>query len=452
MIKKTLMRVYNRRLLFGAHQLLEDLRTSEHVEHILKKLINYMDDDVHVAATALHRAESDSVPMLLALKGAQVDINKRDANERTPLMSAALAGNVEAVIWLMQQQLAGHQDRDIDGNSALHLAAMSEAPSSVEVMAKLLREGAHQSPHNRTRSVPLHRLKLCQADYPICRRKIALLLEAGADVDARDKLERTPLMDALLVQNTNVVRALIDAGAPIDSVDCFGVGALHEAALRCAADTLRELSRHEPFCRAGVDVLAADSGGHSPWDCFAYSLQVPTESVSRLGHTSEDRCRAFEDFYVQVRDFQVQSDIDALARVRAMLRANDDDGASRELSALAAQKEPRELWATGVVMQTLRSINLLIRQGDADAAGEGVEERMVLLREEQGKSPWAYESIWWSERPSEIGPSEECWQRQADLAKQMRQAGLERWNKAFMEDLEISSGGSDWDTVDEDSA
>lgn len=259
-------------------------------------------------------------------------------------------------------------------------------------------------------------------------------------------------MDALLVQNTAVTRALIDAGAPIDSVDCFGAGALHEAAFRCAADTLREPSWHETFCRAGVDVLAADSGGHSPWDCFVYSLQVPTESVSRLGHASEDRCRAFENFYVQVRNFQIQSDIDALTRVRAMLRAKDDYGASRELSALAARKEPRELWPTGLVMQTLRSMNLLICQEDSDDAGEALGERMELLREKQGKSPWAYESIWWSERPSEIGPSEECWQRQADFAKQMRQAGLERWNKAFMEDLETSSGGSDWDTVDEDSA
>lgn len=203
MIKKTLMRVYNRRLFFGAHQLLEDLRTSEHEEHILKKLISYMDDDVHVAATALHRAVeeknmhavlealcaepstvnvpnlkgeppihlavragSKSVPILLALKGAQVDINKRDANERTPLMSAALAGNVKAVVWLMQQQPAAHQDRDIDGNLALHLAAMSEAPSSVEVMAKLLREGVHHSPRNRTRSVPLPRLGSARPTTP----------------------------------------------------------------------------------------------------------------------------------------------------------------------------------------------------------------------------------------------------------------------------------------------
>ena len=51
---------------------------------------------------------------------------------------------------------------------------------------------------------------------------IEALLEAGAEVDARDLDDRTPLMDAVRAGNFNNARTLIKAGADTEARDAYG--------------------------------------------------------------------------------------------------------------------------------------------------------------------------------------------------------------------------------------
>ena len=52
------------------------------------------------------------------------------------------------------------------------------------------------------------------------------LLDAGADVDARTQRGVTPLMVAVATGNTQMVRALLDAGADVYAIADHGVTAL----------------------------------------------------------------------------------------------------------------------------------------------------------------------------------------------------------------------------------
>ncbi|CAN0503249.1 unnamed protein product, partial [Ectocarpus sp. 8 AP-2014] len=63
---------------------------------------------------------------------------------------------------------------------------------------------------------------------------VEALLRAGADVNSRDEADRTPLIYAATSSTTGavkteVVKALLDAGASPDLEDSNGEAALHKA-------------------------------------------------------------------------------------------------------------------------------------------------------------------------------------------------------------------------------
>ena len=58
---------------------------------------------------------------------------------------------------------------------------------------------------------------------------VRLLLEGGVEVDPRDRLSRTPLLDASLAGQTKCVIALLQNGAKADASDVYMKNCLHFA-------------------------------------------------------------------------------------------------------------------------------------------------------------------------------------------------------------------------------
>lgn len=99
-----------------------------------------------------------------------------------------------------------------DGWAPLHLAAAFAGPESVKL---LLEHGAHahQVSHNPQRNQPLH----AAIALGNSTQTIALLLEAGADVNATQAGGFTPLHQAAASGKSDIVSLLLSSGARRDS-------------------------------------------------------------------------------------------------------------------------------------------------------------------------------------------------------------------------------------------
>ena len=130
-----------------------------------------------------------------------------DVEGRTPLAWATIKNDVFAVTTLLEYgadpNVANHY-----GNTCLHFV------KSVAVCRLLLNANADINAQSKVyRRTPLH--KRCKAG---CDTQIIdLFVDAGAEVDARDANQETPLLNAIFDQHTAVASRLIDLGANINA-------------------------------------------------------------------------------------------------------------------------------------------------------------------------------------------------------------------------------------------
>jgi hypothetical protein len=89
---------------------------------------------------------------------------------------------------------------------------------------------------------------------------VSILLEHGADVNARDKTGNTPLHHVALLGKAVVTKLLLELGADVNARDEYGWTPLHSAALRGNADVARLLLEH------GADPSIRDKEGKTPLD------------------------------------------------------------------------------------------------------------------------------------------------------------------------------------------
>uniref|UniRef100_A0A0P4WR32 Uncharacterized protein n=1 Tax=Scylla olivacea TaxID=85551 RepID=A0A0P4WR32_SCYOL len=86
------------------------------------------------------------------------------------------------------------------------------------------------------------------------------LIDAGADLNARDNSMRTPLHVSVLGKSTNIMKLLLDAGCDVQAVNDKGFSVLHIAALSGNEKAVQELRM------AGVETDRKDSMGLMPED------------------------------------------------------------------------------------------------------------------------------------------------------------------------------------------
>lgn len=178
---------------------------------------------------------------------------------------------------------------DAEGNSPLHYASQNVNPA---VTAVLLDAGADVNALSRNGRTPLHEAAAYASDPAV----IDLLVEAGADVNAHDANGYTPLHSAAWFNpRPEITAALIAAGADVNARDPEGyVPVERRANYRTPLfmsvyrggrfiggqpmPTRRQVSVVEVLVRAGADLEPADESGltalHAAarWSPFAFPL------------------------------------------------------------------------------------------------------------------------------------------------------------------------------------
>ena len=158
-------------------------------------------------------------------------------------------------------------EQDEDGRTILHLAVLKGDFAIVEMILE-------QWPgiidiRSLHKSTPLH--FAASRGLPEITQ---LLIERGADINAKDVYERTPLHRAVEYNKTEIVRILIERGAKVDDENIHKRTCLHSAAETGNMEILEILVDY------GADLDAQDECGETPLH-FACNAAVKQFLISK---------------------------------------------------------------------------------------------------------------------------------------------------------------------------
>uniref|UniRef100_A0A3B4GXD1 Serine/threonine-protein phosphatase 6 regulatory ankyrin repeat subunit C-like n=1 Tax=Pundamilia nyererei TaxID=303518 RepID=A0A3B4GXD1_9CICH len=171
----------------------------------------------------------------------------------SPLHLAAYFGHCEA-LRLLCETLVSLDVRDIEGQTALHLAAQKGFSPCVEVLLK--HQASYTLKEHKHKWTALH---TAAAEGQVDCILLLVNMEQSADIiDSPDTQGQTALMLAALGCHTDCVHILLEKNAKPDAADKQGFTALHRAVSVCIEECVSALLEH------GASALCRDSRGRTP--------------------------------------------------------------------------------------------------------------------------------------------------------------------------------------------
>ena len=159
-------------------------------------------------------------------------MSARNSDGITPLFLAVdCKSPIELVAYLMDHG-ASPNARALDGSTPLHWVALFDFELSLMVAAL---SGSHDTVDKAAESIS------CSIKY---RKKALLLIEHGADVNAKDNSGRTPLCEAVSAGKENLVQFFLEHGADVNAKDNHGKTALTIAIENKDIDMVELLKKH----------------------------------------------------------------------------------------------------------------------------------------------------------------------------------------------------------------
>jgi len=172
---------------------------------------------LHVASQHVNHNNME----LLLKSGAVVD--EQDNDKMTPLLLASQSPRSGSAAWLLLNNGASVKVQNSHGQTPLHLASENNFPDVVELMLQL---GAEVNARDNDDMTPL----LCCATGPYRSSAVGqLLLENGASVHDRNRHGQTPLHLASENNYPEIVALLLTFGANVDAQDNNHMTPLHVA-------------------------------------------------------------------------------------------------------------------------------------------------------------------------------------------------------------------------------
>jgi ankyrin repeat protein len=176
-------------------------------------------------------------------------------NRYAKLQRAVIEPNLEKVVRLASKGANLHEV-DSDGRTLLHWAASRGNPAIVEF---LLQQNVSHSARSDYDFTALHLAN--------CGETAKLLLNAGADIDARNgetnekiwkSIGNAPIHAATWYESLDVIDVLVERGADINCQNNDGTAPIHEAAGFHTVEFLTSIIRR------GADIDKCDGRDHTP--------------------------------------------------------------------------------------------------------------------------------------------------------------------------------------------
>jgi cytohesin len=321
--------------------------------------------------TLLHcAAEMGQIESAKVLLEAGVDIQSRNsAWKETPLAAAAGSGQPEMVKFLLKNKAS---IRGKDGAMTMEVAANriipgqnNEESAAYKSVIAILQDAG----------VPLDfvtAVKIGDTEHVRTLLKCVPILSFG-----KDSRGRSMLTCAAALAHTDIVTALLDAGAPINGKDSSGYTALQHAVPSGKEDTVKLLiSRH-------ADVNASSAFGVTP---LHLAGQSHTAAITKLLLDAGAKVNAKTDNGTTPLHQAVRFDspaVDVLLKAGANVNAKDNEGVT-PLHRAAQLHDPA---IAGRLLAAGADINAKTKKGDTplDWAFKSNNEMIDFLKKHGGK-------------------------------------------------------------------
>jgi len=218
--------------------------------------------------TPLHLSSKHDHPSVVAsLLKICADVDTQDSNSMTPLLCALSRFGSDEASRLLLAHGASFRARNENGQTPLHLASRHDHPG---VVAELLNIGADVDAHDNHNLTPLFYASSATAQ---------LLLERGASVHARNQSGQTPLHIASGARwgRSELVRLLLRFGADVDTRDSYNM-----TPLIYSLEALGPGEAAQPLLDHGASFQVRNLKGQTPLHLAAASLYVLFDVVALL--------------------------------------------------------------------------------------------------------------------------------------------------------------------------
>ncbi len=236
-------------------------------------------DDVSLHE-AVKAGDLEKIKTLVTQKNER--INQPDENGMTPLHWAAANGHLDIARFLVKKG-ANPNAKDKDGDVPLHVAA---ARAKYDITSLLLKNGASPLAKNMYLRTPMHFAAQARKGTAI----IKLLIDAGADLNARDFEGYTPLRNCNWYGITGSVNLLLEhhATLPTDKEEIKSF--LHYAARNGHMELLKKFEKNgagisQPTDQGGTLLHSAAEGGSTLSMTYLLEKKLPINGKNSYGMT-----------------------------------------------------------------------------------------------------------------------------------------------------------------------